>query len=78
MADMSSAVRLLEDEFPGADVGVDNHRPYARTTDGTLYGVLFGTPHAGDQLWERGPIAIVQFTGGQLSARQWEVKRWLV
>lgn len=81
MADILSAMKALQDEFPEATVGVDADRPYARMPDGTLYGILFGEAgmaHAGDPKWARGPIAIVKFPSDTISARSFEVVKSLV
>ena len=79
MADINSAIRILRAKFPGALVGLDNDRPYAKTPDGVLCGILFGeSPHAGDPIWARGPVAIIRFPSGVLSARNWEIVESLV
>jgi hypothetical protein len=79
MADLEASIRILQAEFPTATIGLDNHRPYARMPDGTLFGILFGdAPHAGDPKWARGPVAIVRFPSGALSSRNWEIVKSLV
>ncbi len=79
MADLNSALKVLRDHYPEAIVGVENnHIPYARMPDGKLYGILFGTPHVGDQKWEREPQAIIHFPGGRPNSSNFEIVNYLI
>ena len=79
MADINSAIKFLRTEFPSAEISCINSTPLAR--DGKrLYGILFSEPgdaHAGDPVWARGPVAIVNFPTGEKDSRNFEIFRWL-
>lgn len=76
--DIKSAVKFLREEFPGAEVGLDNFRPYAKTKEGELFGILFDENHAGNQHHIQGPSAIIKFPAGKLSNRNWIIIKDLV
>jgi mRNA degradation ribonuclease J1/J2 len=71
---------FLKEEFPGAVLGNDCGRPFARLANGEVYGLLFGEPgepHAADPAWARGPIAIIKFTAEKVDSHNWEVYKFL-
>ena len=80
MADMNSALDLLHNEFPDAEISCRNSIPLAKA-ETQLYGILFsemGEKHAGDPVYARGPIAIVNFPTGVKDSRNYVIHKWLL
>ena len=74
MPNRTEAVLILKGEFPDAEVGLDNYRPYAKLPNGKCYGVLFRLNEYG-QATE--PEFIIQFTAGYISARNYTIHKVL-
>lgn len=66
------AIEILLREFPNAEVGLDNQRPYARHGE-KLYGCLFGYVKN-----TREPVAIIEFPGKFLTTHNYKIVKPLV
>ena len=72
-ASRAKAVELLKKEFPEAEVGLDNFRPYAKLPDGRMFGVLFDM----DAEHPRPVWAIIEFPRGRISSHNYRIHRVL-
>lgn len=73
MPNRTEAVILLKREFPEAEVGLDNFRPYARLSDGRCFGVLFKIENG----QATDPQFIIEFTKGHISAHNYQIHKVL-
>ena len=73
--DRLKTLEILKSEFPQAEVGLDNFRPYAKLPDGRMFGVLY-TKNTYENFNEL-PTFIIEFTSGYISARNYRIHKVL-
>ena len=73
MANRTEAVLLLKQEFPDAEVGLNNFRPYAKLPDGKMFGVLFKLEDG----ISTEPEYIIEFTDRHISNRNYRIHKVL-
>lgn len=73
MPDRGLAVRILKSEFPDAEVGLDNFRPYAKLPDGRCFGILFKLEDG----VATSPEFIIEFGKGHISSHNYRIHKAL-